>query len=303
MVVISDDLNHTKNSIFVFMQCIFQGLQAKFPGIETINVFSDGPTSQFMQRFLFSNLHYWEQDHDISIRWNFFATSHGKGVVDGIGGTVKRAVWRNIRSERSHVTTPQEYSALAKQLCSNVQVEFIAKSVIDQQSAFLDAIWEGVMAVPKTHRVHCIQASGADEVKVADTSNEIEKRFRACRIRNTNVTTPQTNSTTEQDSPLEDNVQPQLPPLNLTTGLWVIVKYEDEEFPGEVTCIEDTDVEVNVMHRSANVWKWPRPEDKIFYSKTQVVRVINPPSVAGIEDNLCLKTFCCLPVLSLSGNA
>ena len=59
------------------------------------------------------------------------------------------------------------------------------------------------------------------------------------------------------------------------------MKYEDEEFPGEVTCIEDTDVEVNVMHRSANVWKWPRPEDKIFYSRTQVVRVINPPSVAG----------------------
>ena len=28
------------------------------------------------------------------IRWNFFATSHGKGVGDGIGGTLKRAVWR-----------------------------------------------------------------------------------------------------------------------------------------------------------------------------------------------------------------
>ena len=88
-VVISDDLNHTKYSIFIFMQCIFQSLWAKFPSIKTVNVFSDGPTSQFKQRFLFSNLHYWEQDHDISIRWNFFATSHEKSVVDGIGGTVK----------------------------------------------------------------------------------------------------------------------------------------------------------------------------------------------------------------------
>ena len=79
------------------------------------------------------------------------------------------------------------------------------------------------MAVPQTYRVHCIQASGADEVKVADTSNEIEKCFRVCRIRNTNVTPP-TNSTTEQDSPIEDNAQPQLPALNLTIGLWVIVK-------------------------------------------------------------------------------
>ena len=59
--------------------------------------------------------HNLKQDHDISIRWNFFATSHGKGVVDGIGGTVKRSVWRHIQSERSHITTPQEYSALTSQ--------------------------------------------------------------------------------------------------------------------------------------------------------------------------------------------
>ena len=156
MVIISDDLDHTKYSIFVFMQHIFQTIRAKFPSVESINVFSDGPTSQFKQRFLFSNLHYWEQDHDISIIWNFFATSHGKGVVDGIGGTIKRAVWRHIRSEKSHITTPQEYSALAKQLCPNVQVQFVAKSEIDQQCTFLDTKWEQVMPVPQTHKVHCI---------------------------------------------------------------------------------------------------------------------------------------------------
>ena len=151
---------------------------------------------------------------------------------------------------------------------------------IDQQSAFLDAKWEGVMAVPQTHRVHCIQASGADEVKVADTSSEIEKCFRVCRIRSTTVTPP-TNSLTQEDSPGADNAaQSQLPALNLTAGQWVVVKYEDEEFPGEV-CIENSEFEVNVMHKSANAWKWPRLEDKIFYSRDKIVRVINPPSVAG----------------------
>ena len=71
MVVISDDLNHTKYSIFVFMQCILQCLREKFPHIKYVNVFSDGPTSQFKQRFLFSNVHYLERDHELSIRWNF----------------------------------------------------------------------------------------------------------------------------------------------------------------------------------------------------------------------------------------
>ena len=141
---------------------------------------------------------------------------------------MKRIVWRHIQSERSHVTTPHDYAALAKQLCSNVQIEFVAKSEIDQHFAFLDAKWEGVMAVPQTHRVHCIQASGADQVKVADTSNEIDKCFRICRIRKT-IITPPTQSATGEDSPLDDDIQPcQLPP-NLTIGLWVIVKYADEE--------------------------------------------------------------------------
>ena len=44
--------------------------------------FSDGATSQFKQRYLFSNLHSWEMEHDIELSWNFFATSHGKGVVE-----------------------------------------------------------------------------------------------------------------------------------------------------------------------------------------------------------------------------
>ena len=109
----------------------------------SINIFSDNPTSQFKQRFLFPNLHYWEQNHDISTTWNFFATCHGKGVVDGIGGTIKRAVWQHIRSEKSHITTPQEYSALAKQLCPNIHVEFVAKNDINQQFTFLDTKWKG----------------------------------------------------------------------------------------------------------------------------------------------------------------
>jgi len=55
-----------------------------------------------------------------------------KGVADGIGGKVKRAVWRHIQSKRSHVATPQDYAALVKSLFPNILVEFTAKSNIDQ---------------------------------------------------------------------------------------------------------------------------------------------------------------------------
>ena len=39
----------------------------------------------------------------------------GRGVVDGLIGTVKRAVWRHVRSGQVHRTTAEEYAKIAEQ--------------------------------------------------------------------------------------------------------------------------------------------------------------------------------------------
>ena len=77
----------------------------------------------------------------------------------------------------------KEYAELAKQLCPNIQIDFISKNLVSEQSGFLNTKWEGVLAVPGTHKVHCIQASGSDKVKVADTSSEMDTDFRLFSIR------------------------------------------------------------------------------------------------------------------------
>ena len=107
IVIWSDNLEHTKLSIYVFVQEILNHLTSKYIDIRHVNFISDGPSSQFKQKFLFSNLHLWGSRFNISIDWNFFATSHGKGVVDGIGGSTKRMIWNRIRSGRV-VNTPRE---------------------------------------------------------------------------------------------------------------------------------------------------------------------------------------------------
>ena len=68
------------------MSVFFRKLPEKYPSIEAINVFSDGAASQFKQQYLFSNLHVWEKGISVGLTRNIFATSHGKGAVDGIGG-------------------------------------------------------------------------------------------------------------------------------------------------------------------------------------------------------------------------
>ena len=47
MVFISDDHNHIKYSVYVFIQRIINHLKQKYPCIEQLDVFTDGASSQF----------------------------------------------------------------------------------------------------------------------------------------------------------------------------------------------------------------------------------------------------------------
>ena len=106
LVIVSDALNHTKQSVYSYMSYIFKYLKENYPTIEEVTIFSDGAAQQFKQKYLFSNLYSWEREFDFVLKWNFFATSHGKGAVDGIGETIKRSVWREVRNGHVNINTP-----------------------------------------------------------------------------------------------------------------------------------------------------------------------------------------------------
>ncbi|KYN38917.1 hypothetical protein ALC56_06707 [Trachymyrmex septentrionalis] len=55
---------------------------------------SDGASGQYKNRKNFINLTYHMEDFKVAAEWHFFPTSHGKGLCDGIGGTLKRLASR-----------------------------------------------------------------------------------------------------------------------------------------------------------------------------------------------------------------
>jgi len=136
-VLVSDKLQYTKLSVYAFTDHLIKFLKNKYAAIRKINVFSDGASSQFKQRYLFSNLYLWEQKYEITLAWIFFATSHGKGVVDGLGGTVKRSVWRHVRSGQSHVTTPMSFHDVARQCNPSINISFISSATISENQIML----------------------------------------------------------------------------------------------------------------------------------------------------------------------
>ena len=285
MVIVSSNLTHTKYSIFVFMQYIFQYLKEHFPLVKTVNVFSDGPSSQFKQKYLFSNLSTWQEEFDIELKWNFFATSHGKGVVDGIGGSVKRAVWRHVRSEQVHVSNAQQYSDVARERCPQIHVHYISKEDIDRHQDFLNKKWENTVTIPGTHKIHFIRpASDKHKVVIAETSDD--KELKIVRIRKPNV--PEVSSDEDEAS---NGSQTDSQNTKPSIGQWVLVSYDHKDYPGEVTAVEDGDIEVNVMHKSGGAWKWPVKADKIFYPAESIVKRLNPPRAAGSRGQFVFDEF------------
>ena len=71
---------------------------------------SDGPRSLFKNKFVAAAIKDLEKKHAVQIKESFFATPHGKGSVDGIGGAAKRFVWDAVRL-RKHVKNAATFAS------------------------------------------------------------------------------------------------------------------------------------------------------------------------------------------------
>jgi hypothetical protein len=92
--VISDDMEHDTCIVYKIQEEVVKYLKRKLPDVKDILYFSDGCAGQYKKFKNIVNLCHHYINFDITARWAFFATSHGKSPCDGIGGTVKQLVAR-----------------------------------------------------------------------------------------------------------------------------------------------------------------------------------------------------------------
>lgn len=95
---VSENLDHQAHAIWIHMKPILQIILAK-ENIHTLHIYSDGPTSQYRNR---TNIHLWIQTlvnefkQITKATWTYSEPGHGKGHMDGIGGTLKRTADRHV---------------------------------------------------------------------------------------------------------------------------------------------------------------------------------------------------------------
>lgn len=58
-------------------------------------------------------------------------------------------------------------------------------------------------------------------------------------------------------------------------GDYVIVKYNEGLFPGQVLNVSVQGLTVKCMEKGKKAWKWPSKEDKLLYNRCDVVKKID----------------------------
>ena len=150
------DVSHDKFVVNAALEIVLNLIRTLLPNVKEINCFSDGAASQFKQRFLFRNLIQISNERKIKLHWHFFATSHGKGVVDGIGGVVKRLVWSAVLAG-AICRSAEDFIKIAKDKTNKINLIEITKSDIDNSKSKLEHIFKTIKPIPQTLKMHSVK--------------------------------------------------------------------------------------------------------------------------------------------------
>lgn len=95
----------------------------------------------------------------IKIFWNFFATSHGKGCVDGIGAVVKNRVKRIVKTRQQIVNCSSDFARAFNSENSVVEVMHMTDNETKQIRKFLklDDVFDSAPHITNIFNHHQLQ--------------------------------------------------------------------------------------------------------------------------------------------------
>ena len=70
-------------------------------------IYTNEPSSEFKNRYIVKLVSVLSKKFQCKVSWKYFATSHGKGVVDGIGGSAKSLVRKKVMNQGKNAVIVQ----------------------------------------------------------------------------------------------------------------------------------------------------------------------------------------------------
>ena len=102
---------------------------------------------------------------DLQLSWNYFATSHGKGPNDALGGNVKRMVQTRVLTRKAVVCNAEDFKDIIKDTESKIRITVMCTDRIEQTNNELlmlltARIWKDIpqlTGINNTHFLHVLE--------------------------------------------------------------------------------------------------------------------------------------------------
>jgi hypothetical protein len=144
-------------SVAAFTHDITRYIADKFPEASKVSIWTDGPASQYKNRYTFAFLVKLSQMFpQFEFQWSFFATAHGKGPNDALGGRAKRHVANLILTRKMLVKNAEDFANAM--VNTNIKTTLMSEHDIKETCDALGMaeLWSNTPAVPGINNTHCI---------------------------------------------------------------------------------------------------------------------------------------------------
>lgn len=243
---ISPSRRHDPPAIEAHLDPVLDMVRERYPLINHLHVFSDGPATQYKQKgnfYLLSKEPFKKWFKDIS--WNFFEASHGKGAPDGVGGTLERSA-DTIVCHGEDIPDAEAMFHKLRNMGTSVELFFVAEEDVERK---VKEMMDAPMLVPVkgTMKIHQVLSFSPGTIKYRDITClcQADKGVLDCACYGLKEV-----SLGEEASPHRSEGPSR--PENITKGnigQWCIINYDGEPYPGIILEVED-DIKVKCMHKN-----------------------------------------------------
>jgi hypothetical protein len=157
-IVISDCLDHNVVTFHAFQKKFIEFLKSKVPSAKKIIYLTDGPTSQYKNRFNVVNMCDHFDDFGLEVEWIFSATAHGKGRCDAMGGTFKRSASLASLNPKTVIVTPEDLYkwAISKPDNQKMNYCYVTSTEVETTRLQLEDRFKAALRIEGITKLHSI---------------------------------------------------------------------------------------------------------------------------------------------------
>ena len=148
--MVTENSDHDRITTISCLKKVIDAMEMEF-GKSFINVilWSDGMGAQFRSRFIFQLLS-GTMFLNKSLCWFYNERHHGKGPMDGVGGTIKNVFFRKVKSGQIVVHAPKEFSDAAMKFVPSTSTVYLHRSdeIVEPESI------HQAPSIPETLSIH-----------------------------------------------------------------------------------------------------------------------------------------------------